>query len=80
MRPNKSLQLVSLYDLTILLLYLKHLNFLLKVLQLFENVAIRHMKYSNDYNKKLDTELHKISFIKSILNYVIENIKYLKSI
>lgn len=39
------------------------------ILQLFENVAIRHMKYSNDYNKKLDTELHKISFIKSILNY-----------
>lgn len=61
-------------------MYLNHLKFLSKVLQLFENVAIRHMKYSNDYNKKLDTELHKISFIKSILNYVIQNIEYLNSI
>lgn len=37
------------------------------VLQMIENVGTRHMKGSNDYLNKLDGELRKIGFIKSIL-------------
>lgn len=28
------------------------------------------MKYSSEYYKKIDAELHKIGFMKTILNYV----------
>ena len=37
------------------------------VLQLFENVAARHMRGSNDYIQKLEKELHALGFIKSVL-------------
>ena len=37
------------------------------VLQLFENVAARHMRGSNDYIQKLEKELHSLGFIKSVL-------------
>ncbi len=40
------------------------------VLQLIENVGTRHMKGSADYLSKLDQELRKIGFLKSILGSV----------
>jgi hypothetical protein len=49
---------------------LKFSSFLIqifKVLQVFETVAARCVKYSADYYNKLETELRKIGFLKSIL-------------
>ena len=37
------------------------------VLQIFENIGTRHMKGSNDYLNKLEIELRKIGFLKTIL-------------
>ena len=40
------------------------------ILQLFENIGARYMKGGNDYLTKLDTELRKTGFLKTILNFV----------
>lgn len=47
---------------------------------MIENVGTRHMKGSNDYLNKLDGELRKIGFIKSILCNVsiVKNLKNIK--
>lgn len=43
----------------------KHSFFL--VLQLFETIGARYMKGGNDYLSKLDTELRKLGFLRTIL-------------
>jgi hypothetical protein len=40
------------------------------ILQLIENVGTRHMKGSNEYLKKIDEELRKNGFLKSLHCFV----------
>ena len=46
------------------------------ILQLIENVGTRHMKGSNEYLKKIDEELRKNGFLKSLHCSVSSNCMY----
>jgi hypothetical protein len=39
----------------------------MKVLQLFETISSKYLKNSAEYNQKLDSELRRIGFLKTIL-------------
>lgn len=45
-----------------------------KVLQLFETMSSKYLKYSSDYYQKLESELRKSGFLKTILCNATENI------